>query len=181
MRAIKLNEVTLMLMRSLRNGFESDDKIDGTFTIDENVEIALPPSQFEHGDWVAIAGPRVNGVFKLHQATDDRPYKLTYDGGAAAELKPRTFEGTVWRLDFPPGFEQLAKDIAKWLDDPANAPSNVVSESEQVIGFDAWSVTRATGADGKPLDVLQVFGGRINDGWRRIFIKPDGVLSRLGG
>jgi len=174
-----LSQTTLEVMRHIRNYFthNRNDKphlrLDGTFDIADG-NIALD-GDFAVGDWVAISeSRRHNGIYRLDKVppleAPLEPYTVPHFrlANGTDDINPldgvESLTGAVNLLVLPSGFIEICKEINAWVNDPANQPSAVVSES--IIGF--HSQTRATTADGKPLGWQQIFSDKLST-WRKMF------------
>jgi len=172
-----LNQTILEVTRHIRNYFTHDrnDKPylrkDGVFDIADG-NIALD-GDFAAGDWIAISeSRRHNGIYRLDKVppleSPLEPYTVPHFrlANGTDDVNPldgvESLTGAVNLLVFPAGFTELCKEINTWINDEANAPSAVISESEGVLGVDNWSVKRAVGADGKPLSWEALFSGKLS-------------------
>jgi len=180
--AEKLNLTVLMVCRHLNNFHISENnkpylRKEGTFTVTDG-NLALD-GDFAVGDWIAITGTRRNnGIYRLDEVPPLEAPLEPYDtphfrlSNATDGINPlggiKSLVGIVWLQIMPAGFIEACIEIMNWANDPANAPSAVVSESEGVLGFDQWKVTRATGEDGKPLGWEGVFAEKLRP-WQRTF------------
>jgi len=159
---MKLNDTILMVIRYLRNAFESGSE-GGNFTIEDG-KVALSDAYYT-GEWIAITGSRLNnGVFQLSQ---DETGVFVLSNGTDGEIPKvnETFDGKIWRLALPRDFVALCLDLQNWLISPAGKPSNITKES--VLGY--YSKTFATSENGAPLGWIDMFSNRINSGWRKMW------------
>jgi len=172
-----------MVMSKIRNAFEKDS-VKGVFSISGG-NIALPGA-FVSDMWVAITGSIFNdGVYLLKDVPplempltppDPPIFRLSNGTDDETSVKDETFTGVIYWLKFPPGFEELCKEVNAWLADPANKASAVVSHG--VAGV--YSETRATTTEGLPAGWAQVFAPRIPSNWRNHF-QTAGTTEVLGG
>ena len=70
-------------------------------------------------------------------------------------LTDETFDGAVWALAIPRAVQDLSGEIKAWAE--KNQPSAYTSES-----FGGYSYSKATGANGAPLQWQDVFRSQLN-------------------
>jgi len=149
-----LNDTILEVMQELRNDFVVDGE-HGEYNIDTG-EITLQ-NDYISGEWVAIVGSKLNdGVYMVK--VGDRSHILTDGESNVTVTHDESFEGSVYRLRLPRLLISVCKDIQSYN------PSDIVSE--RVDGD--YSVTFATGKNGKPLTWQEKFSGEL-DQWRNQF------------
>lgn len=161
---VNLNETVLETMRHINNFFHFDK---GKFTISDDRHIALT-EDFVTGDWIAITGNRqLSGIYFLSSIppleAPLEPYAVphfrlsngTDNKNPVGDIK--SFSGAVNLLIPQAGFIQLCREINIYVNEPENFPTAKTGES--VIGAYSW--TKSTGANGKPLTVFQVFADRL--------------------
>jgi hypothetical protein len=175
-----LNDVLLMVMRSLHNFFVFDNNRnhyfceEGEFAVNDG-NLNLNDGDFSAGDWIAITNARRNnGVFLLKDIPTLELPLVPYDtphfrlSNGTDDINPldgvKSLKGTICLIVFPVGFVALCKEIKAFVDNPENEPSTLQSES--VIGL--HSMTKATGKDGKPLGWQGVFSQRLLP-WQKMF------------
>jgi len=180
--AEKLNSMVLMVCRHLKNFHISENnkphlRVEGTFAVTDG-NLALD-GDFAASDWIAITDTRRNnGIYLLSEVppleAPLEPYATPHFrlSNATDSINPldgiKSLVGVVWLQIMPAGFIETCTEIMSWVNDPANAPSAVISESEGVLGFDQWEVTRAAGPDGKPISWQEIFEEKLTP-HRRMF------------
>ena|GEM_PF-2880957 len=173
-KLMRLNNVLTLVCSHLRNTFEADNA-QGVFFISDGK--ITPSDAFQCGDWVGIIGSRRNnGIYKLQACNNGSDFLLTNGMDDTSISTDESFSGSVFRLDFPPLLIKLAHEIETWMNDPANEPSNIVSE--KVSGFHSWS--KATNQDGTVAGWETVFSDRFMEHWRRMW-QTDTSIQILGG
>lgn len=165
-----LNQALLLILRHLGSGGLSDRYIANSESGDMEIqdqEIKLSSGYFA-GQWVAVTGSFLNdGVYKIASVRPDVDcpdafwYQLQNGTNSDDAVTNEEFFGMIYKLRLTAGFMELAQDFIKYHNDPANAATTAIHESESVAGSDNWSVTRATGKDGKPLTWFDVNIGRL--------------------
>jgi len=173
-----LNQTMLDVMRYTKRYFQFDDRAQkphllakGTFTI-TNGNLALA-GDFEVGDWIAVTETRrMNGIYLLQDVppleTPLEPPVVPHFrlSNGTDDINPlagaKSLVMAVNLLILPPGFVALCEEMMAYINNPENFPSAKTGES--VIGFYSW--TKATGKDGAPLSVFDVFDDRLRH-WKR--------------
>ena len=161
---MKVNQAVLMVLRHLRNAFETG-KENGDFTITDG-KVALAETYLS-GEWVAITGSRLNdGIYRIK--FDAGEYLLTNGTDNELAVEDESFTGSVWRLGLPKDLIDLCKDVQAWLDSSAGQPGAGAITSESVVGF--YSVKFATPKEGGNSGGWEsAFANRINSGWRNMY------------
>jgi hypothetical protein len=130
----------------IRNYFEvPNGRHFGTFTISGG---SIAPLDFlQEGQYFRIVGSVFNdGVYQY----------------PAASLTDEVFEGAVWAMAVPPTLIALAAEIKTYNDSDSGKASPYTSES-----FGGYSYTKATDANGVPVDWKRIFSSRLHR-WRKL-------------
>ena len=134
------------LCAELRNYFEvPNGRHFGKFTISGG---SIAPLDFlQEGQYFRIVGSIFNdGVYQY----------------PAASLMDEVFEGAVWAMALPPSIIALSAEIKEY-NETAGKPSAFTSESYP----NGYSYTRATDANGVPLNWQKAFASRLSK-WRKL-------------
>ena len=182
-----LNQMVLDMIRLVANGGIPDAYIDGfeegELSI-ENGELSGLNEFYRPNTWIAITGSDLNdAIYQIAKPTFEPlppeispetheipPYKLSNGSNNDNPTEDEElFYGTIYRLKLPSGFVNLAREITAWVNDPKNAPTNVVSQSETVVNLHSWSKKTGTTQDGNPLTWEDVFSKRLKQFPRIMF------------
>ena len=141
------------LCHECRNWFDKD-RLFGNFTIENGAltNDTVEKAHLQPGQYYRIIGSVFNDGVHQHPAED---------------LHDETFDGAIWTMAVPPGFESLLGDINSWLEENGKeADSPYQSES-----FDGYSYTMKSGANGQASGAvglaLAQFASVLNR-WRKI-------------
>jgi len=174
---MKLNETILEVMRHICNYFHFDRSKNREYCRTEGFfkdgHVALE-GDFTEGDWIAVTGSRgFDGIYILKESTLPLestiallPYvAFTLSDGTDDKIHQSIAgEATVYLLLPRAGFISLCLEIKEYMDNPDNFPNSKIGEN--VIGF--YSYSKATGENGRPLTVFQVFSERLKP-FRQMF------------
>ena len=80
----------------------------------------------------------------------------------ATSLTDEVFEGAVWAMAVPPSIIALSAEIKAYNDSDTGMASPYTSES-----FGGYSYTKATDANGVPVDWRRIFSSRLHR-WRKL-------------
>lgn len=135
------------VLRHLKNWFRVPGGIHhGTFVV-EGGSITLP--FLSDGQYYRVIGSVFNdGLHKY---------------GNNEQMKPETFQGTIWELAIPPEIVAISEEIGDWNSKNA-AKVNSPFQSES---FENYSYTKATGQNGGAMGWESAFCSRLNP-WRKV-------------
>ena len=130
------------LCNEINNWFEDEKHFD-EYKIESG--IIAPSVNLAEGQYYRIIGSLFNdGVHKFGEN----------------DLVDESFEGSIWTMRVPPEVVRLVQQIETYNSSSTLTP--FVSES-----FGGYSYTKATGANGVPLDWRTIFRSSLNR-WRKI-------------
>jgi len=159
-----MNTVIYAVMRHLNNFFVlPGQQFIGEICIEKgmlHIPLDLKVGQYvlleKTGEHTGAQGSYRISAKKAHRGGG---YAYRLDG---LENVSDTWTGRMFGQNVPHDFVEICGEMHVYMTNPENLPSAKTGES--VIGFYSW--TRATGNDGKPLTVFEVFGDRLVP-WRR--------------